>query len=166
MQVMEAELDRAMSSLGSSAPSTPKPDPKAQPQPKPYFISYAVTDVESVGISAQFGALTGDERKPSPHGRRAGAPRQPRLRTTPTATTATARLTTMPLPLTDDRAALARCLWFATNRGYGRALDSYLKVKTEQQVRAKEEDASADFSKEPPVSATVPVDAKFSAAPR
>ena len=55
-------------------------------------------------------------------------------------------LTTVPLPLTDDREALARSLWFATNRGYGRALDSYLKVKTEQQVRAKEEDASADFS--------------------
>ena len=39
-------------------------------------------------------------------------------------------------------------LWFATNRGYARALDSFLKVKTEQQVRAKEEDASADFSAE------------------
>ncbi|MCU1322137.1 MAG: peptidase modulator of gyrase, partial [Acidobacteriaceae bacterium] len=57
-------------------------------------------------------------------------------------------LTTVPLPLTDDRAALGRSLWFATNRGYGRALDSFLKVKTEQQVRAKEEDASGDFSVE------------------
>ena len=39
-------------------------------------------------------------------------------------------------------------LWFATNRGYAKALDSFLKVKTEQQVRAKEEDGSADFSNE------------------
>src|ERR1700687_6359594 len=59
-------------------------------------------------------------------------------------------LTTVPLPLTDDGEALARSLWFATNRGYAKALDSFLKVKTEQQVRAKEEDASADFSEEKP----------------
>ncbi len=65
-------------------------------------------------------------------------------------------LTTVPLPLSDDRAALARSLWFATNRGYGRALDSFLQVKTEQQVRAKEEDASADFSKETPATASFP----------
>jgi len=59
-------------------------------------------------------------------------------------------LTTLPLPLTDDRDAIARSLWYATNRGYARALDGYLKVKTEQQVRAKEEDTSADFSVEQP----------------
>src|SRR6202044_1853401 len=57
-------------------------------------------------------------------------------------------LTSMPLPLTDHRAAIQRALWFATNRGYAKALDSFLKVKTEQQVRAKEEDGSADFSNE------------------
>jgi predicted Zn-dependent protease len=62
----------------------------------------------------------------------------------------------MALPLTDDRAALARSLWFATDRGYARALDSYLKVKTEQQVRAKEEDASADFSAEHAVQDLLP----------
>jgi predicted Zn-dependent protease len=62
----------------------------------------------------------------------------------------TSALTTLPLPLTDDRDAIARSLWYATNRGYARALDGYLKVKTEQQVRAKEEDTSADFSVEQP----------------
>ena len=50
----------------------------------------------------------------------------------------------------------ARTLWFATNRGYGRALDGYLKVQTEQQVRAKEEDASADFSTEQPRTDVLP----------
>jgi TldD protein len=59
-------------------------------------------------------------------------------------------LTSMPLPLTDDPAAITRSLWYATNRGYAKALDGYLKVKTEQQVRAKEEDTSADFSTEKP----------------
>ncbi len=39
-------------------------------------------------------------------------------------------------------------MWLATNAGYGNALDSYLRVKTESQVRAKEEDTSPDFSQE------------------
>jgi predicted Zn-dependent protease len=54
------------------------------------------------------------------------------------------------LPLTDDREALARSLWLATNTGYGTALDNYLRVKTEAEVRAKEEDNSPDFSQEAP----------------
>ncbi|HET6170908.1 MAG TPA: metallopeptidase TldD-related protein, partial [Terracidiphilus sp.] len=61
------------------------------------------------------------------------------------------------MPLSDDRAALARTLWLATNAGYGNALDNFLRVKTEAQVRAKEEDSSPDFSKEPPqVSVSTP----------
>ena len=54
------------------------------------------------------------------------------------------------LPLGDDREALARSLWLATNTGYGNALDNYLRVKTEAQVRAKEEDTSPDFSQQAP----------------
>jgi TldD protein len=52
------------------------------------------------------------------------------------------------LPLGDDREALARSLWLATNTGYGNALDSYLRVQTEAEVRAKEEDTSPDFSQQ------------------
>jgi len=54
------------------------------------------------------------------------------------------------LPLTDDRNALERTLWRATNTGYGNAVDSFLRVKTEAEVRAKEEDSSPDFSEEQP----------------
>ena len=57
------------------------------------------------------------------------------------------------LPLGDDREALARSLWLATNTGYGNALDNYLRVKTEAQVRAKEEDTSPDFSQQVPANA-------------
>jgi predicted Zn-dependent protease len=41
-------------------------------------------------------------------------------------------------------------LWRVTNAGYGNALDNYLRVKTEAEVRAKEEDSSPDFSQEAP----------------
>jgi len=55
---------------------------------------------------------------------------------------------TLQLPLGDDREALERSLWRATNTGYGNALDNYLRVKTEAQVRAREEDTSPDFSRQ------------------
>jgi predicted Zn-dependent protease len=57
------------------------------------------------------------------------------------------------LPLGDDHQALSRTLWLATNSGYATALDNFLRVQTESQVRAKEEDSSPDFSKEPPQTA-------------
>ena len=163
MDVMQAELTRAMHSLGTANPSVPAAaaNNAAQPQPKPYFISYAVADAESLSMSAQFGALTDDSNN---HRRTADV--QVRLGSIAEDNTHGAHrnsgLTTMQLPLTDDKTALERSLWFATNRGYGKALDSLLQVKTEQQVRAKEEDSSADFSSEKAVDAIVPVDPKFS----
>ena len=158
MNVMETELNRAMTSLGGTVPAGSKPG--TTPAPKPYFMSYEVSDAENVSMSAQFGALSDDSSS-----RRRMADIQIRLGSGAEDNTHGAHrnsgLTTMPLPLTDDRTALERSLWYGTNRGYGRALDNLLQVKTEQQVRAKEEDSSADFSAEKPVQATVPVDPKF-----
>ena len=147
IQAMDAELTRAMGALGNGPA-----DAKGGPAPKPYFMSYSVADSESVAISASFGAIVGSNES-----RRRSADVQIRLGSPAEDNThgdhRGSALTTVPLPLTDDKEALARSLWFATNRGYGRALDSYLKVKTEQQVRAKEEDSSADFSSEKPTDA-------------
>jgi TldD protein len=157
---MQDELTRAMSSLGTDSPA-PGSAAAKQPQPKPYFISYAVADADSLSMSAEFGALTSNA---SSHVRsadvqvRIGSPAEDNTH----GVHRNSALTTVGLPLTDDRPALARSLWFATNSGYGKALDNFLQVKTEQQVRAKEEDTSADFSQQKPVSALVPVDTAFS----
>jgi predicted Zn-dependent protease len=145
MQSMESELHRAMADLGSTSPQDDRSPLK------PYFMSYAVADAESVSISAQYGAITNSNES---HTRtadvqiRLGSPALDNTHDTHR----TSALTTMPLPLSDDRAAIERTLWYATNRGYGKALDALEKVKTEQQVRAKEEDSSADFSEEKPQS--------------
>ncbi|HEV2619814.1 MAG TPA: hypothetical protein VGU23_07735, partial [Acidobacteriaceae bacterium] len=63
---LDAELKRAMSSLGSDTSSgnggaAAKQGATAgdQEQPKPYFLSYAVSDSDNIGITAQFGAITG-----------------------------------------------------------------------------------------------------------
>ncbi len=159
IDTMQAELTRAASSLGSTSQPTAKPvstetDP-SQPFPRPYFISYAVSDSDSLSMAASFGALTSSNTS-----RRRMADVQVRIGSAAEDNThgdhRNSALSTVPLPLTDDRAALARSLWYATNRSYARALDSYLKVKTDQQVRAKEEDSSADFSVEPPAQKLLP----------
>jgi TldD protein len=148
LDTMESELHRAMNSLGNNATD-------ATQQPKPYFLSYAVSDSDSMSLSAQFGAINGSREN---HRRIADV--QVRIGTAAEDNThgdhRNSALTTIPLPLINDTEAISRTLWFATNRGYGKALDGYLKVKTEQQVRAKEEDASADFSSETPASTILP----------
>jgi TldD protein len=143
LDAMTTELHRAFTSLGKTAAAA---DEKQMP---PYFLSYSVSDASYVGIRAQYGALVdstanrarvadvqvrlGDPKLDNTHGTHRGS-----------------AVNSMQLPLTDDRVALQRTLWMATNTGYGTALDNFLRVKTEAQVRAKEEDSSPDFSQEPP----------------
>ena len=145
LDAMTGELQRAFTSLGKAGPS----QKDADKQLPPYFLSYSVADATSVSIRAQYGALAdstsnqirvadvqvriGDPKLDNTHGGHRGS-----------------AVNSLQMPLGDDRAALARTLWLATNAGYGTALENYLRVKTEAQVRAKEEDTSPDFSKESP----------------
>jgi predicted Zn-dependent protease len=150
---MSAELTRAQSSLGGA---------DATQQPKPYFLSYSVSDSDSFSMTAQYGAIAlsrqSSHRRTADVQVRIGTPEQDNTHGDHRASA----LTTIPLPLTDDRDAIERSLWFATNRGYAKALDSVLKVKTEQQVRAKEEDSSADFSQEKSTTAVLPASTTLS----
>ena len=142
---MTTELHRAFTSLGKQVPGKPDVDK----QLPPYFLSYSVSDASGVSIRAQFGALVDSSAN---HVRVADVQVRlggPKLDNTHGDHRATA-VNSMQLPLGDDREALARSLWLATNTGYGTALDNYLRVKTEAEVRAKEEDTSPDFSQETP----------------
>jgi TldD protein len=149
LDTMTAELNRAMSDLGK------QPDqPANAKEVPPYFLSYSVADASGISIRAQYGALVDSEdsrQRVVDVQVRVG---DPKLDNTHGQHRASA-VNSLQLPLTDDREALARSLWLATNSGYGTALDNYLRVKTEAEVRAKEEDNSGDFTKE---SAQVHVD--------
>ena len=145
LDAMTTELHRAFTSLGKPGSNLQGSD---QPLP-PYFLSYSVSDASAVSIRAQYGALVdssanhlriadvqvrlGDPGLDNTHGDHRGS-----------------AVNSLQLPLGNDREALSRSLWLATNMGYGNALENYLRVKTEAQVRAKEEDTSPDFSKEAP----------------
>jgi predicted Zn-dependent protease len=162
LDAMTSELHRAFTSLGktpgtvespptpadSKAATTDAPPPPGQQLP-PYFLSYMVRDTSVVSIRAQFGALAD-----SSAGRTRSADVQirvgsPQLDNTH-GTHRGSAVNSLQLPLGDDREALVRSLWLATNNGYGAALDNYLRVQTEAEVRAKEEDSSPDFSRQPP----------------
>jgi len=163
LDAMTTELHRAFTSLGkpdvapslASATADAK-DEKGSPaataasqQIAPYFLSYTVSDASYVSVRAEYGALaesSANRIRVADVQVRVGAPALDNTHGTHRASA----VNSMQLPLGDDREALARSLWLATNTGYGNALDSYLRVKTEAEVRAKEEDTSPDFSQEAP----------------
>ena len=143
MGTLTAELDRAFHALGHQAGADPAK------QLPPYFLSYAVSDASFVNIRAQYGALVDSSASRARYADvqvRLGSPALDNTHGNHRAS----GVTDIQLPLTDDREALSRMLWVATNAGYGAAVDNYLRVKTEAEVRAKEEDNSPDFSQEPP----------------
>ncbi len=145
LDTMNGELQRAFTSLGKPGPNQKDADKLIAP----YFLSYSVADATTVTIRAQYGAISDST---SNHQRIADVQVRigdPKLDNTHGNHRASA-VNSLQLPLGDDHVALARTLWLATNAGYGTALENYLRVKTEAQVRAKEEDTSPDFSKEAP----------------
>ena len=163
LDAMGAEMKRALNDLGSAdntagaaiAARAGMAENATKLQPKPYFLSYSVSDASVLNMTAEYGAITTAN---SSHVRSADVEVRlgsPTLDNTHGDHRGSA-LTTVPLPLNDDREAIERSLWYATNRGYGRALDAFEKVRTEQSVRAKEEDTSADFSQQKAAVAVLP----------
>lgn len=141
LDAMSAELNRAYTALGHQTG-----DGKQLP---PYFMSYSAADADMVMIRAQYGALAGSSANRARSVDVQVRVGKPELDNTHGDHRGSA-VTSLQLPLTDDKQAIARTLWQATNRGYGEAIDNYLRVQTEAQVRAKEEDTSPDFSTEKP----------------
>ena len=140
LDAMTTELNRAFTSLGKTGATEDQKLP-------PYFLSYSISDASYASVRAQFGALvdsSSNRIRVADVQVRLGAPKLDNTHGTHRASA----VHSMQLPITDDGEALRRSLWLATNTGYRNALDSYLRVKTEAEVRAKEEDTSPDFSQE------------------
>ena len=142
LDAMTTELNRAFTSLGKTGTSEDQKLP-------PYFLSYSISDASIVNVRAQFGALVDSQSnrvREADVQVRLGSPKLDNTHGTHRGSA----VYSMQLPITDDHEALQRSLWQATNTGYRNALDNYLRVKTEAEVRAKEEDTSPDFSQESP----------------
>jgi TldD protein len=155
LDAMTSELHRAFTSLGKQAGAQAATGAKDAPadsgekQLPPYFLSYTVSDTSYVTVRAEYGGLadsSANRVRVADVQVRVGTPALDNTHGTHRASA----VNSLQLPLGDDREALERSLWLATNTGYGNALDNYLRVETEAQVRAKEEDTSPDFSQEAP----------------
>lgn len=136
MVVMLRELNRATTSLAKSDPA-------------PYFLSYAVSDVDTVAIVAANGGLvlsTDVEVRQGDVMMRVGSIA---LDNTHSHSRGSG-ITSGSLPLDSDPDAAARVLWDLTNREYQQASAAFSKVKANNAVEAVEEDKSPDFSQESP----------------
>jgi predicted Zn-dependent protease len=134
LSTMQAELERAKTSLAKSDPA-------------PYFISYEVYDQRNMMVVGTYGTIV-----TSNMGNHRGADVTMRVGSPSVDNTHNENrdsgITSGALPLADDRDALARTLWELTDREYRRATPAYAKVLTNKSVDAAEEDKSPDFSQE------------------
>jgi TldD protein len=137
LQTMQRELKRANTLLAKS-------------EPAPYYLSYAVTDIDGSMIVAANGSLmisTSVHRRLADVMMRVGTAA---LDNTHSNKNRPSGITSGSLPLNNDPDAIARVLWQLTNRGYDQASSAFLTVKTNTAVQSEEEDKSPDFSKEAP----------------
>jgi TldD protein len=134
LSTMQAELERAKTSLAKSDPA-------------PYFISYEVYDQRSLMVVGTYGTIVttnmGNHRWADVT-MRVGSPAMDNTHNE----NRDSGITSGALPLADDRDAIARTLWELTDREYRRATPAYAKVMTNKSVDAAEEDKSPDFSQE------------------
>ena len=130
---MEKELQRAKAELGKSTAA--------------YFISYTVYDEQvamAVGINGSLVTSTTDRKRTADVIMRVGTPALDNAHgeNRPSA------ISTDTLPLDDDAGAISHALWRLTFSEYRQVSNAFLNVQTKSQVNAKEDDLSADFSKE------------------
>ncbi|MCU0695829.1 MAG: metallopeptidase TldD-related protein [Myxococcaceae bacterium] len=124
-----------------------------------YYLSYRVTDGETWGASASFGALEGQSGRP---GRLAGRVRlldvMARVGTRDLDNTHKVRGSFdfdfggggRSLPIDDDQGALEVALWKATDDTVRAATKDLLKVRANVAVKVAEEDKAPDFSNDKP----------------
>jgi predicted Zn-dependent protease len=124
---------------------------KQKGDPPPYFMAYSVTEAETQVISSSLGTIT---NRNTGHARylditvRVGTPaldnyhmiKGERARFTPGSI----------FPLDDVADAIRRKLWLDTDRTYRLAARRLIEIKTNQEVKLKQADDSADFASEPP----------------
>ncbi len=124
---------------------------KQKGDPPPYYMAYGVTEAETQVLTASIGTITSRNKG---HARflditiRVGSPaldnyhliKSERSRFTPGSV----------FPLDDVPDAIRRKVWLDTDRTYRLAARRLIEIKSNQEVKLRQADDSADFSIEPP----------------
>ncbi len=123
-----------------------------QPVP-PYYVSYAVYDMQSTELEATFGAIDADT---DDHSRnftvdvRTGNYDVDNTHEIRGESAPPAALGRAVIPLTDSAPAISVAAWQATDRAYRQSVERLARVKTNLAAKVKEEDPAPDFSREDP----------------
>ncbi|MCX7908018.1 MAG: TldD/PmbA family protein [Ignavibacteria bacterium] len=125
---------------------------KSQQYP-PYYISYQVFDVESAGVTNSFGRTFS---KGSSRFRfldidlRVGDYQLDNTHQTERGSFSFSSFQSSRLPLNGDEKSIRSAIWNATEKAYKEAAKQYQNVLSSKALKVKEEDTSADFSREEP----------------
>lgn len=147
LTVLEQELNRNFSALREKA------------EPKPYFISYTITDIENSAVAGNFGTLQTtqtDRRRHLDVSVRVGSRQLDNFRVVRGERPRFGGGLSMPLEGGD--AAIRRRLWLETDRVYRAGAQRLIGIRASQQTNLESTDA-ADFSEEKPVQASLPTPA-------
>ena len=124
---------------------------KQNADPAPYYLDYTVTDDENQSVSATLGTIESRKNERLRYldvTLRVGTPQ---LDNYHSVNGQKGRFTHGEiLPLDDVPDAIRRRLWLDTDRTYKLAAPRLIQIKSNQEVRVKDADGSADFSSEPP----------------
>ena len=127
---------------------------KEKGDPPPYFLSYEITEEAHQSVSASLGAIDfsgGGRSRVLDVSVRVGSPKLDNYRQVRGGRGGAARFTAGAMVSVDDDAnAIKKRLWLETDRAYRTAAERLIQIKTNNQVRAAEQDAADDFSSEPP----------------
>ena len=154
VKILADELDRNFSVL------------KQKGDPAPYFMGYAVTDIEADQLVASQGSLQSQNhshqrlldvtvRAGSPkfdNYHRVGSNRPPRFDAA------------TPIALDDNPVSIRQTVWLASDHTYRNVANWLIQLKGDEKLRSQSSDTSDDFSAEQPqVSFTSPPPLKFNA---
>jgi len=139
LTALQQELERTMAGLATSAPA-------------PYYLSYGVTQSSTTTMLASFGHMLLDNtttRRVLDVDLRVGSHELDNTRSIRGIAFEMGRGTRgVSLPMGDDILALRSVIWRATDKAYRSAAERYEKVVANLQVKVREEDTSADLSRE------------------
>jgi TldD protein len=124
---------------------------KQNADPPPYYMDYTVTDEEGQSLSASLGTIESRNKERLRYldvTLRVGTPQ---LDNYHSVNGQKGRFTRGEvLPLDDVPDAIRRKIWLDTDRTYKLAGRRLIEIKSNQEVKVKDADSSADFSSEPP----------------
>lgn len=139
LTALQQELERTMAGLATSTPA-------------PYYLSYGVTQTSTTTMLASFGHMLLDNtttRRVLDVDLRVGSHELDNTRSIRGIAFEMGRGTRgVSLPMGNDVLALRSVIWRATDKAYRSAAERYEKVVANLQVKVREEDTSADLSRE------------------